>query len=228
MKLKFNLLNRNGNTEPIAVDVKYCVVAGWAGRDKAAIDEHIKELEELGVKAPSEVPLFYRVASNQLTQKKELQVVGNGSSGETEVLIFSYQGRDCISICSDHTDRILEAHSVALSKQICVKPTAKVAWLFEEVADHWDQLIIRSWIEESGQEVLYQDGSVNTLLNPVELVQKHFKQKKMPADTVMTCGTVTVIGNIRPSSTFKMQLIDPVLERTIEHSYIIEELPEVE
>src|SRR5690606_18438482 len=121
MKLSFEVISAKP-TASIQVDIKTCIVAGWAGRDLSAIEHHIEELAELGVPRPSAVPLYYRIASNQLTQDEEVQVVGDGSSGEAEVFIFSHQGRTLVSLASDHTDRKLEAHSVALSKQLCAKP----------------------------------------------------------------------------------------------------------
>jgi hypothetical protein len=44
------------------------VIAGWNGRDEAALGKHIRELEELGVKPPKTTPIFYRVAADLLTQ----------------------------------------------------------------------------------------------------------------------------------------------------------------
>lgn len=228
MQLNFELKNAQGNVEAIQTDVSNCIVAGWAGRDRAAIEHHIEELAEIGVKPPSQVPLFYRVANNQLTQESNVQVVGTGSSGEVEVLVFNHQDRLCISITSDHTDRVLEAHSVALSKQICIKPTAKTAWFYDDVADHWDQLQLEAWIIEEGEKVAYQKGSVSTLLHPLELIEKHFNQSMIPRGAAMTCGTVAVIGSIRPATEFFMALFDPVLKRRIEHRYTIDVLPEVE
>lgn len=227
MDLAFQLLDVNGNKKAITMHAKHCVVAGWAGRDHAAIEHHILELAELGIPRPSAVPLFYLVAANQLIQEPQVQVVGPHSSGEIEVLVFDHAGELCLSIASDHTDRVLEAHSVALSKQICIKPTAQDAWRFSDVAQHWDQLQLRSWIIENDTQVAYQDGTVATLLNPLDLIQKHFNQTAMPAHTVMTCGTVATIGAIRPASEFIMELFDPVLNRAIRHRYAIEFLAEI-
>lgn len=227
MKLQFQLLGADGGQETIHFDAKRCVVAGWAGRDHAAIEHHILELAELGVPRPSDVPLFYHIAANQLIQEPQVQVVGPHSSGEVEVLVFTHENELCLSIASDHTDRALEAHSVALSKQICVKPTAQEAWKFSDVAEHWDQLQLRAWITEEGGKVAYQDGSVATLLNPLDLITKHFKKAQMPLNTVMTCGTVGTIGPIRPAAHFIMELFDPCLNRSIRHQYEIEFLAEV-
>lgn len=227
MQLHFQLLSADGSTKAIQTQVNQCIVAGWAGRDMEAIEHHIQELAELGVPRPSDVPLYYRIATNQLVQDEQVQVVGPNSSGEAEVLVFNHNDQLCVSLASDHTDRALEAHSVALSKQVCVKPTAKTAWLYSDVADHWDELQLRAWIIEDGKEVLYQDGSVATLLHPLTLIEKHFGQKNIPSHAVMTCGTVAAIGTIRPSTHFVMELFDPRLNRSIRHQYDIEFLPEI-
>ncbi|MEX0758600.1 MAG: DUF2848 family protein, partial [Tistlia sp.] len=62
------------------------VIAGWTGRDPAAIEHHIEELAAIGVPRPSSVPLYYRVSAQAFTQAPAIQVVGDGSSGEVEPL----------------------------------------------------------------------------------------------------------------------------------------------
>jgi len=226
MKLSFELA-RAEQTSNIEVDITTCIVAGWAGRDLAAIEHHIEELAELGVPRPSAVPLYYRIASNQLTQQEDVEVVGDGSSGEAEVFIFSHQGKSLISLASDHTDRKLEAHSVALSKQLCAKPVARTAWAYDDVASYWDELILRAWIEEDGKTVLYQEGPLALLRPPMELVEGHFGQPIIPEHAGMTCGTVAAIGGIRTAPVFAMELFDPRRERSIRHRYTLNILPEV-
>lgn len=226
MNLSFKLAQAD-KTRIVDVDIDTCIVAGWAGRDLQAIEHHIEELAELGVPRPSAVPLYYRIAANQLTQKSKVQVVGDGSSGEAEVFVFSHQGEMLVSLASDHTDRKLEAHSVALSKQLCVKPVARDAWAFDDVAGHWDELILRAWIEENGESVLYQEGELASLQNPVDLIQGHFGQAVIPEGSGMTCGTVAAIGGIRVAPSFTMELFDPRLNRSIKHGYTLEILPEI-
>jgi hypothetical protein len=43
------------------------IIAGWTGRDPAAVEKHIRELEALGVKRPASTPIFYRFAAARLT-----------------------------------------------------------------------------------------------------------------------------------------------------------------
>ena len=227
MNLSFDLIPAQAAAHRVTVDLRQCIVAGWAGRDLAAIEHHIEELAELGVPRPSAVPLYYRIAANQATQDEALQAVGPHSSGEAEVFVFMHEGQLLVSLASDHTDRKLESVSVALSKQLCIKPIARTAWAFADVADHWDALILRAWIEENGTQVLYQEGPLASLRTPADLIKGCFGTEVMPANAGMTCGTVAAIGGIRPSTAFEMELFDPVLNRSIRHAYRVEVLPEV-
>ncbi len=228
MKLHFDV-ETDSAMRGISVDVDTFVVAGWAGRDLAAIEHHIDELAELGVPRPSAVPLFYRVAENQLTQASSIQALGPDSSGEVEVLVFAVEGEMFVSLTSDHTDRKLEAQSVALAKQVCAKPVASKAWRFADVADHWDDLVIRSFIPEGGRQVTYQDGTLAALRPPLSLLLGYLGENAevWPAGLAMSCGTVGAIGGIRPAGSFSMELYDPRTGRRLCHDYAIEVLPEV-
>ncbi len=227
MPLSFSL-PRETAASPVRLEVGRLVIAGWAGRDIHAIEHHIGELEAIGVPRPSSVPLFYRVASNQMTQATQVEVVGAETSGEVEPLLFFHQGEWFVSVASDHTDRRLETHSVALSKQVCVKPAATAAWRMSDVADHWDSLVLRSWIEEGGEFVLYQEGRLSALLAPADLLAKLVVGEAAPAEGfAMTCGTVPVIGGIRPANRFRMELADERDGQAIGHEYLCSVLPVV-
>lgn len=224
MKLEFDIVGAG----PLTVTLTNLVIAGWAGRDMAAIEHHIEELFAIGVPRPSAVPLFYRGADNLMTQADRIQVIGGETSGEVETFVFSAGGDMYVSLASDHTDRKLETQSVALSKQICAKPIARTAWKFSEVEDHWDEMIIRSFIEEGGKSVLYQEGPLAALRPPQELISGFSGGTGLiPEGVGMICGTVGAIGGIRPARSFTMELFDPRMGRTLRHSYAVEILPEV-
>lgn len=227
MQLFFQLIAGSAS-RTFSTEVHTFIVAGWAGRDRAAIEHHIEELALIGVPRPSAVPLYYRVAANQLTQAPRIQAVGSHSSGEVETLVFTVEGEMYVSLTSDHTDRKLESHSVALSKQLCVKPVGTTAWRFADVVGHWDELVIRSFIEEDGTEVLYQEGALSGLRNPTDLIAGYLGGAlTLPDGVAMSGGTVGAIGGIRPSSAFTMELFDPRNGRSLRHRYAIEVLPEV-
>lgn len=225
MPLAFDLPSENA-PHGLQTELTCLVIAGWTGRDAHAVEHHIGELEAIGVPRPSAVPLFYRVGASQLSQAATVQVVGENTSGEAEPLLFIHAGEYFVSLASDHTDRTLETHSIALSKQICPKPVARTAWRLAEVLDHWDQLVLRSWIEEDGESRLYQQGTLAALRSPADLLARYGARHPPPADGfAMSCGTLGAMGGIRPSATFRMELSDPVLNRNITHAYRCVTLP---
>lgn len=225
MKAEFTLITDAGEQSLVA-DISQLVVAGWAGRDRAAIDHHIEELAAIGVPRPSTVPLYYRIGHNQLTQEETVQVLGGDSSGEVETFVFAANGELFVSISSDHTDRKLESVSVAFSKQACIKPVGRHAWRHADVAEYWDELVVRAWIEENGERVLYQEGTLDSLQNPLDLIAGYVGGKgTLPDGTGMTCGTMGAIGGIRPSAVFDMELFDPRRNRSIRHRYVTDSLP---
>lgn len=211
--------------ESIDFPIDELIVAGWSGRDDHAIQEHIAELEALGVKPPSATPLFYRVGANLATLAESVQVLGSATSGEAEVLLLGTAGGTYVGIASDHTDREAEAWSVAHSKQVCPKPVGRTLWPLTQVLDHWDDLVLEAHAVIDGERVRYQHGAVSGLLAPADLLARFGRADvSLPPGTAMLCGTLPVIGGPRPAERFEMSLIDPVRERRIDHTYAIEPL----
>ena len=207
--------------------IRNLVVAGWTGRNLAALEAHIKELEALGVKRPKSVPIFYRNAVTLLTTAPEIQVAGENSSGEVEFVLFSLDDGMWLGVGSDHTDRKAETINVTLSKQMCAKPVGPKLWRYDEVKPHWDKLTLRSFVPgEGGKKRLYQEGPVTNMRSPEELIKLYTGGDKLAAGTAMYCGTFAVHGGISSSGTFDMELEDPVLGRKLTHSYKIVSLPD--
>ncbi|MBX9990300.1 DUF2848 domain-containing protein [Phreatobacter oligotrophus] len=216
-----------GRSDRIAMELETLVVAGWAGRDAAAIQHHIEELAAIGVPPPSSVPVFYRGAASLVTQSHRVEVLGPDSSGEIEPVVVSLADGLWVTVGSDHTDRKAETYGIALSKQMCAKPVATVLWKYEEVAPHWDELQLRAHAVIAGERVVYQEGTLAALRPPSDLIAKWTGKDTLLPGTLMFGGTLGAIGGIRPAARFEMELIDPVLKRTIAHAYDIVDLPVV-
>lgn len=210
-----------------ACEIDTLVIAGWTGRDVAALEHHIEELKAIGVQPPSSVPLYYRVAADLLSQADAIQVLGDDSSGEAEPVLVGTPDRLWVTVGSDHTDRKLETYGVAPSKQVCAKVVGRTAWRFEDVEPHWDKLILRSFIAENGKKVPYQEGLLAKIRPVRELIAGWRGDRRLPSGVAMFCGTLPAIGGIRPSTRFDMEIEDPVLGRTLSHGYSIEALPVV-
>ncbi|HET8744680.1 MAG TPA: DUF2848 domain-containing protein [Ramlibacter sp.] len=223
--LSLEFVTRTG-TQARQATVRQLVVAGWTGRDRAAMEKHIVELEALGVRRPASTPVYYRVATSRLTLAPSIQVSGGESSGEVEFVLAQFDGRLWVGLGSDHTDRKVETIGVTISKQLCEKPIGARFWAFDEVAAHWDQLVLRAFIVEGGKRTLYQEGPVTTMQDPRDLLAAWTGGEPVLAEgTLMFCGTLAAKGGIRPAWRFEMELHDPVLQRTLAHAYDIETLP---
>jgi hypothetical protein len=200
------------------VEVRELVIAGWTGRDEQALQKHIRELEELGVKPPKTTPIFYRVAASLLTFSNEVQVSGPDTSGEVEFVLLAKPDGLWVTVGSDHTDRKAETVGVTLSKQLCAKPVSQNAWRYDEVKPHWERLMLRSWTDGE----LYQEGPVTAIRSPEDLMKRYGGLK---VGYAMFGGTLAAIGGIRGGERFKMELEDPVLRRKLSHEYRIRVLP---
>ena len=69
--------------------------------------------------------------------------------------------------------------------------------------------------------MLYQEGLLGEMHAPGGLFEKRF-DGQLPEGTVLFGGTMSVIGGVRTSEKFRMELHDPELQRSLEHGYQIE------
>lgn len=219
-------------TEVQAVTPSQFIIAGWTGRDAAAIAHHIHELERIGVPAPSAVPLYYRASASLLTQDPQIEVLGEHSSGEAEPVLFFAAGEWWLTVGSDHTDRQVETYSIAVSKQVCPKPLAAQAWRWSDVSAYQDELVLQSRILEGGQWVDYQRGSL-AAIRPLAGLRDGFHAAAPAAvGSFMCCGTLGAIPNaqgvgIRAAEQMEIALHDPRRGRSIVHRYRVTTLPVV-
>jgi Protein of unknown function (DUF2848) len=222
--LSLTLQGKSG-TRSGDVAITQAVVAGWTGRDPGAVEKHIRELEALGVKRPATTPIFYRVAAARLTTADTIEAVGESSGGEVEFVLLQHAGRLWVGAGSDHTDREVEKYGVTVSKQMCEKPVAPMFWAYDDVAPHWDRLMLRAHVVEGGKRALYQEGSVAAMMDPRTLIARHAGDGGLPEDTLMFCGTLAAHGGVRPTREFAFEIEDPVLGRRIAHAYRVQTLP---
>ena len=215
-------------TQLLSVVPRQLVIAGWTGRDAAAIEHHIEELEAIGVPRPSSVPLYYRVGAGLLTQSPAIEALGAQSSGEAEPMLFFAGGEWWLTVASDHTDRHVETYSVVVSKQMCAKPLATAAWRWSDVAAYQDELELRSRILEDGQWVDYQTGTFASI-RPLGTLRDGIYTAEGAEGRFMTCGTLGAIPNargegIRPAAEMEIEIRDPRRQRSIVHRYAVQAL----
>lgn len=208
--------------ETHSIDLGAVVVAGYTGRDRDAVQHHIDELAAIGVPPPAAFPAYWIFPPQIASTDESITVVGGASSGEAEVCLIVAGADVFVTVGSDHTDRAAEAIDIGLSKAICPKPMATEAWWANSLGDRWESLVLRSWIDEGGREVLYQEAACSSLVHPLELLSG------IPFETprcfALLTGTVPVKGAIRPSSMFRAELCDPQERRSIALAYDVHTL----
>jgi hypothetical protein len=119
----------------------------------------------------------------------------------------------------------VEKFGVTVSKQMCDKPIAPAFWAYDDVAKHWDKLVLRAHVHETGQRTLYQEGPVTAMLDPLDLIERFSGKPKLAEGTIMFCGTLAARGGVRASEYFDFEIEDPVKARKIQHRYRVRSLP---
>ncbi|WP_261133427.1 DUF2848 domain-containing protein [Bacillus sp. Marseille-Q3570] len=208
----------------LEINKAYCI--GYAGRNKEKTWEHVKELAEIGVPEPEEVPSLYPVSTSSLSHGQNIEVIGDKTSGEAEiVLIFGNSLNEVyVTVGSDHTDRALETVDINKSKQVCDKPFAAKAWSFEKVKDHWDQLELSSQIYLNGEWVDYQKDTIDAII-PYEEIKEFLIQKNVPLKkSIVFSGTVPLLDGFKYGDKFRMVFSDPLNGDQITAEYEINNL----
>jgi hypothetical protein len=158
-----------------------------------------------------------------LTTRNYIKAPGT-STGEVEyVLYFDGRGKILVTVGSDHTDRSIEKEDVAKSKETCRKPIAKIFWDYDEVRDHWDKLVLRSFVYnfEVSKKELYQEHDLSYLLYPEDIIE-FLRQKESPLKkSVYFCGTIPLLDSFVYGDAYELELEDPILRRTIKHFYVV-------
>lgn len=208
-----------GTGETIELTDFTAVVAGYTGRDAAAVQHHIDELAAIGVAPPPAVPMFYPVESVTVSPAAALDVAGEKTSGEIEPLYIRHGGRYYLGIASDHTDRHVETLDIGDSKRACPKPVAGTVVAIPELESlSLDECRARSWVDGR----LYQDGTLDKLRTPANVVGLLLERSDIgDGDFVCLGGTLPVIGGeFIYGREWRIELTFPN-GTTIDHTYII-------
>lgn len=231
MKLKSVFKSVRGECVSLELNWDSCVAIGYAGRNQKAVRAHVDELVKLGVPAPSSVPSMYWIDPERIGTVRNLDVIGNESSGEIEFFCAcDKKGEAYVTVASDHTDRRLETVSVSKAKQGCSKVIGSEFWKLSEVRDHWDaiKLVCDIQLVPGGPWQTYQDGTLAMLLEPEVLTAGAKKDAPFPGDKLaFFSGTIAVAGGkLIYAPRWRLSMTDPVLNRTITQEYSVRVLPD--
>lgn len=218
---------KNKRSMPLTFIADYLICSGWVGKDRRALQEHIDELGKLGVAGPSRIPIYMYLSPYLLTTDDEISVISSQSSGEIEYVLLWRGGEIWVTVGSDHTDREVETKSIPGSKQMYAKCLAQECWPLSDVASHWDNLVLRCWVFKNKDKILYQEGTLATILSPWEIIEKLPDRETLKGKSVVLfSGTIATKSGLIYGEAYELEMEDPVLGRSIKHQYVVKILPQ--
>ncbi|MFE3081695.1 DUF2848 family protein [Nocardia tengchongensis] len=199
---------RTNSGDRVAFTPTDVVVAGYTGRDTAAVAHHVDELAAIGVPRPDRIPAFYEIGADRVTTDTAIEVGGPSTSGEVEPVLIYADHRYYLTVGSDHTDRVLETQSIPLSKTACPKPIATT--IIDLGTDpsvlRWDEITVSSWVNGD----IYQRGSLASLLPLGSLLSKWGKHDSDDSALILFGGTMPLVdGAFRYGRHWQMSLEVP-------------------
>ncbi|MFI9630806.1 DUF2848 family protein [Streptomyces sp. NPDC052042] len=216
------------SAEPVTVhqEVTGLYNFGYAGRDTSGIDEHLRELAELGLPAPGAIPALFPLPPGNTTTAPHIVVSGANTYAEVEyVLIKTAEHGWVVTVGSDHSDLEVERVSTPRSKAVCPDVVCADVWLLSDVLGHWDQVNVGLWANEAFASEPLQKGTMVELLAPpqlIEVLEQRIRQTA-PVGTVIFSGTIA--GTPTPGAAgWSARLHDPVLGRSVEFAYSVHAL----
>lgn len=222
-------IDRAGGVELLDLPVRRGLLAGYTGRDQAAVAAHVAELAAHGIAAPERVPTVYAVPGSRIVVADAISVHGQDTSGEGEFVMYEVGDRLLVGVGSDHTDRSLEEYSIVKAKQCSDKPVSQTWWDYADVQQHWDKVELRADALIDGDWLPYQQGALAQMLPPRDILAEVARRTPAQDGDAVFSGTLPVIGGqFLPSQEFRVQLADPVLGRTLTCRYRIDVLPDLD
>ncbi|WP_280267126.1 DUF2848 domain-containing protein [Nocardia wallacei] len=215
----------DGTTE--TVDVTAVLNAGYAGRDQAEVAAHIAELAELGVPAPSATPALYPVSPYLAQQTDEVFVQHGRTSGEAEWALVITAHEVLLTVACDHTDRALEVHGVAWSKNAAPDVLGTRAWRLSEIADRLDDITLKAWVGHGDSVRLIQEGTLGDLLAPAYWLDVLARRGEDKPGTVLISGTISMLPGVDQfGDSWRVEMTDPATGDTLACAYRTVPMPE--
>lgn len=220
-KMEFTVDCR-GNPRQVELDIERGYNLGFTIRDAAKMQAHLDEVAKEGVPPPAtdNPPIIFPISPWAWLTSPECTVQTSHTSGEVEIFLADTEEGLLIGVASDQTDRKLEAIDIPCSKQVAPNIVAPNLWRWEDLADHWDECTLDSWVTKNGTRSHYQHASTSEFWTPPEMVAS--LQGRIPAGRprLFVSGTVVSLGaELIYGDQWEISLTDPVMKREIRHSY---------
>ncbi|MFD9697597.1 DUF2848 family protein [Lentzea sp. NPDC059081] len=167
---------------------------GSATVDPDAARAHQQEVADVGVRIAFDVPAprIYPMSVNSVTTDDRIGVHSETTSGEVELVLVVHEGEIHLGVGSDHTDRVLERHSIIWAKQYCPSVLGRKVWRWSDIAPRWEDLVLECTVDGE----LYQRVNASVFLSPDKIVEILTERVgSLPSSYLVYCGTYTSVDN---------------------------------
>jgi hypothetical protein len=224
----FTVVDADG-AHDLTIDLVRAYNLGFTIRDAEKMQRHLEECNRVGVPIPqvTRPPLVMPISPWAVLTDDVIPVQRPKTSGEVEIAtVVDADGTVYVGVGSDHTDRSLECIDIPWSKQVAPNVIAPTLWRWDDVAGHWDDVQMESWVVDDGERRKYQEASVAEFWTPAEMLEGLRDSVVDPGGALaFLSGTVVSIEEtLRFAQEWTIRLADPALGRTIEHTYRVEVL----
>lgn len=227
IKLKYKVELLDGSIKIIDREYMPLIAMGFTARNQEQMRKNLKALEDAGISIPDSFPQIYPCQNYLLSQDEEIEVVSDMTCGEVEFVILKTTEGIFIGVGSDHADKEVEKESIINSKQLCAKPFTNHFWDYDEIKNHWDNIILRSEQREveKGELVKYQDNTVANILHPDTVLKAIEDKYGEDYEAIIFSGSVAnVTGRFIYGVEFKYEIEDPICNRKINGKYKIKNI----
>lgn len=217
-------IDRLTGREALTVAIARGYNLGFTIRDAAKMQAHLAEVAKEGVTPPvcDNPPIIFPISPWAWLTSDQCEVQTEFSSGEVEIFMLDTGQELFVGVGSDHTDRKLEGTDIPWSKQVTPNIIAPTLWAWSDVQAHWDECTLDSWVTVDGERTHYQSASVGEFWSPPEMVAGVEGRVSTLTPRVFVSGTVVSLGHqLIYGDTWELALQDPVLNRTIRHTYAV-------
>jgi len=228
--LEVTVRHLDGTSRPKSLEIARIANLGMAGRSQPEgeqLDNHLEQMREAGVASPEQLPFVTPKPNYLVTTDDSIQVNSSETAGEAEFVMYPTDEHLYIGVGNDHKEYEIAPTNMHVANNTCPSVMSDEVWVFEEVADHWDEIELRSWVERDGTLELYQRAPMSAFMRPNSIVDAVAESITDPiTGTAIWSGTVDS-GGVDPfpevvSGDFYMvQLHDPVLNRRLVTQYSV-------
>ena len=98
-----------------------------------------------GINVGHEFPIFWPKIPDRVTTSSKFEVLPKTVSlDEVEFALLVDKNTIYVGVGSDHTDLGIKKTNLVAAKEIYYNVLAPKVWIYEEVKEYWDELVMRS------------------------------------------------------------------------------------